>query len=325
MKNFLKKSLVIFAMLFSFFSVANLTLSNSAYATTTNAPDESIIENNPCRDGILGLKPWDCHTYKEPSSEQELQDNIYIIISNIANNITVIAAYLVVGYVIYGGYLYILAAGDTVKVAAGKKTLAHAFTGLAIVGLSNVIINSIQLAIFNNNGTFNECKDVLNANSTCITPEVLVTNVIQWVIGIGGVVALAFIILGGIKYITSSGDINKTQQAKNTILYSLIGLVVVGLSEIIVAFVSDIINGANTDGNIGDSAIIILNNVIAVSSVIAVIFIIIGGVGYITSAGDTTKVQKAKSTIKYACIGLAVCALAAAIVNFAIGAINNPS
>jgi len=40
-----------------------------------------------------------------------------------------------------------------------------------------------------------------------------------------------------------------------------------------------------------------------------------------TSAGDAGKVAKAKSTILYATIGLAVCVLAFAIVNWAIGAI----
>ena len=37
-----------------------------------------------------------------------------------------------------------------------------------------------------------------------------------------------------------------------------------------------------------------------------------------TSAGDTGKIEKAKKTILYACIGLAVCALSFAIVNWVI-------
>lgn len=67
----------------------------------------------------------------------------------------------------------------------------------------------------------------------------------------------------------------------------------------------------------------ILNVVIGISGLIAVIFIIIGGVSYMTSAGDPNKIQTAKNTIKYAVIGLIVCALAFAIVNFAIAGINN--
>lgn len=62
----------------------------------------------------------------------------------------------------------------------------------------------------------------------------------------------------------------------------------------------------------------ILNGVILVSGLVAVVFVIIGGVGYMTSTGDVGKIQKAKNTILYACIGLAVCMLSFAIVNFVI-------
>ena len=62
----------------------------------------------------------------------------------------------------------------------------------------------------------------------------------------------------------------------------------------------------------------ILNSIIAVSGIVAVIFIIIGGINYMTSSGDSAKVQKAKNTILYACIGLIICALAFAIVNWVI-------
>ncbi len=66
----------------------------------------------------------------------------------------------------------------------------------------------------------------------------------------------------------------------------------------------------------------ILNVIISVSGVVAVIFIVVGGINYMTSTGDPAKVKRAKDTILYACIGLIVCALAYVIVNWTIGAIN---
>lgn len=67
----------------------------------------------------------------------------------------------------------------------------------------------------------------------------------------------------------------------------------------------------------------ILNGIIGILGVIAVIFIVVGGVNYMTSAGDAGKIEKAKKTILYAAIGLAICALAFAIVNFFINTLNN--
>ena len=72
--------------------------------------------------------------------------------------------------------------------------------------------------------------------------------------------------------------------------------------------------GAETD--LEGMVKVILNTVFFVVGVVAVIMIIIGGVTYATSQGDTTKVQKGKNTILYGIVGLVVVLLSFAIVNF---------
>jgi hypothetical protein len=52
-----------------------------------------------------------------------------------------------------------------------------------------------------------------------------------------GAIAVIMIIIGGFRYITSGGKEEGVKSAKNTILYAIIGLVVVGLAQIIVHFV----------------------------------------------------------------------------------------
>jgi hypothetical protein len=61
-----------------------------------------------------------------------------------------------------------------------------------------------------------------------------VINIFSLVVGI---VAVIMIIIGGLKYITSGGDSGNVTGAKNTILYAVIGLVVVALAQFIVKFV----------------------------------------------------------------------------------------
>ncbi len=53
--------------------------------------------------------------------------------------------------------------------------------------------------------------------------------------------------------------------------------------------------------------------------IIAVIMIIIGGVRYTTSQGDSSGLKSAKDTIIYAVVGLVVAMLSYAIVNFVVG------
>ncbi len=79
--------------------------------------------------------------------------------------------------------------------------------------------------------------------------------------------------------------------------------------------VETVAGGANT---LEDNITNILNGVIAVLGLVAVVVIIIGGINYMTSSGDAGKVKKAKDTILYGLIGLVVCVLAFAIVNFVI-------
>lgn len=73
-----------------------------------------------------------------------------------------------------------------------------------------------------------------------------------------------------------------------------------------------------TNSNLDDRVIGILNAVVGVLGIVAVIVIVMGGVGYMTSGGDPGKTKKAKDTILYGVIGLIIVALAFVIVNFVI-------
>jgi len=65
----------------------------------------------------------------------------------------------------------------------------------------------------------------------------IITQVINIFSVIVGAVAVVMIIIGGFRYVTSSGDSARVTAAKNTILYALIGLIIVALSQIIVRFI----------------------------------------------------------------------------------------
>jgi cytochrome bd-type quinol oxidase subunit 2 len=66
----------------------------------------------------------------------------------------------------------------------------------------------------------------------------VLSNIIYWILGLAGGIAVLFLILGGLQYISSSGNKDKAEKAKQTILYAVIGLIVIALSFVIVAFVS---------------------------------------------------------------------------------------
>ncbi len=56
---------------------------------------------------------------------------------------------------------------------------------------------------------------------------------------------------------------------------------------------------------------------------VSVIMLIIGGIRYVVSGGDSTAVQNAKNTILYAIVGVVVALLAYAVINFVVGSFSN--
>ncbi len=56
--------------------------------------------------------------------------------------------------------------------------------------------------------------------------KVKVGKILNVIYGLIGIIAVVFVIIGGFKYMTSQGEPGRVQQAKNTIMYALIGLAV---------------------------------------------------------------------------------------------------
>lgn len=62
-------------------------------------------------------------------------------------------------------------------------------------------------------------------------------NLINLVISVIGIVAVVVVVMAGQRYIVSNGDPGKTKQAKDMLMWGLIGLAITVLSAVIVNFV----------------------------------------------------------------------------------------
>lgn len=67
--------------------------------------------------------------------------------------------------------------------------------------------------------------------------NVVIANVIQVIILVAGFAAVIVIMVSGFRYITSSGNPETTNSAKNGILFAIIGLVIAMVAQVIVSFV----------------------------------------------------------------------------------------
>lgn len=90
---------------------------------------------------------------------------------------------------------------------------------------------------------FEQCTDTNKETAVCEAQKTdsSVDNLVQTIVGILsfviGIVSVIMIIVGGIRYTLSNGDAGRIKSAKDTVLYSVIGLVISLLAYVIVNFV----------------------------------------------------------------------------------------
>lgn len=92
-----------------------------------------------------------------------------------------------------------------------------------------------------------DCAQPTNAPSRLFGPDSIFVTVMNILLFIIGAIAVVMLIIGGIRYVVSSGDQNAVTSAKNTILYAIIGLIVAFLAFAAVNFLSDQLVGGTTD------------------------------------------------------------------------------
>ena len=110
-------------------------------------------------------------------------------------------------------------------------------------------------------------------------------------------------------------------------IFAAFALAFAGLTNVSALTLQEGAQAAQCDGCpadlFGDTGVFrqITNTILYIVGIIAVIMLIIGGIRYVISGGDSKKVTDAKNTVLYAIISLIISFLAFAIVNFVISAL----
>lgn len=119
---------------------------------------------------------------------------------------------------------------------------------------------------------------------------------------------------------------------KIRVLVAIIGITIgIGVLSPVASYAESPISDQCADADAKDTSICkqsaspnnliknIVNVLLFIIGAISVVMIIVGGLLYVTSAGDSGGVTRAKATLTYAIVGLIVSFLAFAIVNFVFG------
>lgn len=137
--------------------------------------------------------------------------------------------------------IYINTMKITKKILSLTAAFALAFGLVAMVpasshaaGFNDGVCQGVNTVLENSGGVSSTTDCTGDSDNQLAT---LINKIINLFSIIVGAVSVLMIIYGGFKYITSGGSDDGTAAAKNTILYALVGLVIVLISQTIVKFV----------------------------------------------------------------------------------------
>lgn len=126
-----------------------------------------------------------------------------------------------------------------IQIMALALLATFGFTGVVAAQGANpqgaICRGADTLQIESGNATDAECNTLEQGSTDKVNQ--LITQIINIFSVVVGIVAVVMIIYGGLKYITSGGDSGNVTGAKNTILYAIIGLIIVALAQFIVRFI----------------------------------------------------------------------------------------
>lgn len=204
---------------------------------TMAVPQAAYAAPANCSQGFLGFPAWyrgliDTTTCEinspvnTPAMPNGLSNFIWHIVFNVVEIAIVAAAYLSGFYFLYGGFLFIISQGKPDNAAKARSTMVQALVGLIISLAAVTIVNFVV--------------DGLMATSVGIPKEsatMILGKALDMVYFLAGAVAVIVIILAGYTFSTAVYDQAKITQAKNSIVYATVGLIVVVMAFGITQFV----------------------------------------------------------------------------------------
>lgn len=217
MKNILRATLIVTVLLGGILTLQSATTPIASAAKAKNCNAQFLTFPTWYR----GLTNPDC-SIKSPTAAGGISAFIWAIALNIIEMATQAAVYLAVFYVIYGGFQYLTSSGSPDKAVKARTTIRNALIGVVIATSATAIINTLSA--------------VTTANSSV---QMVVASVLNMVYFAAFALALVMIIISGYKFVVGGSSPETIKTAKNTILYSIIGLVIVILAFAITGFVLD--------------------------------------------------------------------------------------
>jgi hypothetical protein len=170
---------------------------------------------------------------------------------------------------------------------------------LAIVGFMPMIASAAGTSFTNPLG-FDNVEGFLASVMTTIQ-QIVVT------------LALVFIVIGALLYITAGAHPENAETGKKAIVSALIGLAIAMAAPSLLKELSNVLGwtGASTPAvtqakTLSQIATDVLNFLLGITGILSIIMLVIGGIMYLSSAGDEDRIDTGKEIFKYSLLGIII-------------------
>ena len=123
-------------------------------ATAAILPSQVGAKASTCDGTFLTFRPWyyglteaDCSIKAVGANGMTLETFVLMVIMNLVDMLVQLIAYVTVGYIIYGGFIYLTSAGSPDKATRGRQIVTHALIGLVIAIASVGLVRLVGGAI----------------------------------------------------------------------------------------------------------------------------------------------------------------------------------
>lgn len=209
---------------------------------------------------------------------------------------------LLVIYAVYAGAMMIMSMGsDEERLSSAKRQLWYFLVAFVFINIPISLFRAFNVDSDTSVGA-SVSTDAFEQASTDTTGNLFfdftvfahtLNNQIIFFLEVMIFIAAVFMItMAGINVMTSRGREDKMKEAKNKIVYTILGLVFVGVIEAwkTLAFDGEISDGVNLFESLSNLALFF-------AAPVAIFFLSLAAYYYITSNGDEERVKKSKSII----------------------------
>ena len=219
--------------------------------------------------------------------------------------------------VIIGSGVRLVTAGKKIEEIAPKmkENLKYAIIGLIVIIMADTMVKQVF---------FGEQGEVFRSETDAKLAAQRGTDQIRGLYNFMemfmGALAVLMIIISGFRLVTSGGKDEEIAKSKRNITYAVVGLILVGVAELVVKDIVFPKEGAQLgDVNKAKELIVTLTNFISgFIATITIAMFMYGGFLYVTAAGKEDQAGKAKKVLIGATIGLLLAMAAFALVNTVI-------